>query len=220
MFAGHFGVAAVVKSKTPELPLWTLLVSTQLIDILFVPFSLAQLEYMEPIGEGGYGKMMIYAFYTHSLVGALLLSILAGGLAWKIWGKKSGMIIGAITFSHWTLDVIVHRPDMPISPGNIGQLPPFGLGLWESVSASLFIEFLLIAVGSTFYFRYAIRSSGPAKKKGDCSRMHHDNLSLSLFMYRCILIAKTRHVSQLRTCKYLYIKPKSSLIIDYYICIQ
>jgi membrane-bound metal-dependent hydrolase YbcI (DUF457 family) len=121
MFAGHFGVAAVVKSKTPELPLWTLLVSTQLIDILFIPFSLAGLEYMEPIGEGGFGHMMIYAFYTHSLVGALLLSIIAGGLAWKIWSKKSGMIIGGIAFSHWILDVIVHRPDMPIFPGNIGQ---------------------------------------------------------------------------------------------------
>ena len=165
MFAGHFGVAAMVKRKTPELPLWTLLISTQLIDILFIPFSLAGLEYMEPIGEGGYGNMTIYAFYTHSLVGALLLSILAGGLAWKIWGKKSGMIIGAVAFSHWILDVIVHRPDMPILPGNIGQLPLLGLGLWESVSVSLFIEFLLIAVGSIFYFRYAIQSSGPGRKR-------------------------------------------------------
>jgi hypothetical protein len=165
MFAGHFGVAAVVKSKTPELPLWTLLVSTQLLDILFVPFSLAGIEYMEPIGEGGYGNMMIYAFYTHSLVGALLLSILAGGISRKFWGKKSGMIIGAVAFSHWILDVIVHRPDMPILPGNVGQLPLLGLGLWESVSMSLFLEFLLIAVGCFFYFRYAVHSSGPVRRK-------------------------------------------------------
>ena len=182
MFAGHFGVAAVVKSKTPELPLWTLLVSTQLIDILFVPFSLAGLEYMEPIGEGGYGNMMIYAFYTHSLVGALLLSILAGGLAWKIWGKKSGMIIGGIAFSHWTLDVIVHRPDMPILPGNIGQLPLLGLGLWESVSVSLFIEFLLIAVGSIFYFRYAIRSSGPGRRKKGIAA----GCVMTIFLFLCL----------------------------------
>jgi hypothetical protein len=165
MFAGHFGVAAVVKSKTPELPLWTLLVSTQLIDILFVPFSLAGIESIEPIGEGGYGKMMIYAFYTHSLVGALLLSILAGGIAWKIWGKKSGMIIGTVAFSHWILDVIVHRPDMPILPGNFGQLPLLGFGLWESLALSLFLEFLLIALGSFFYFRYAVQSSGPQRKR-------------------------------------------------------
>lgn len=165
MFAGHFGIAAVIKSKTPELPLWTLLVSTQLIDILFIPFNLVGLEYMEPIGEGGYGSMMIYAFYTHSLVGALFLSILTGGLAWKIWGKKSGMIIGGITFSHWILDVIVHRPDMPILPGNIGQLPLLGLGLWESFAVSFFLELLLIVLGAFFYFRYAVQSSAPERRK-------------------------------------------------------
>ena len=165
MFAGHFGVAAVVKSKIPELPLWTLLVSTQLIDILFILFSLAGIEFMESIGEGGYANMMIYAFYTHSLVGALLLSILAGWLAWKIWGKKSGMIIGAVVFSHWILDVIVHRPDMPIFPGNIGQFPLLGLSLWESVSVSIFVEFLLIAAGSFFYFRYTVQSSGAGQRK-------------------------------------------------------
>ncbi|SFL71755.1 hypothetical protein SAMN04487943_103261 [Gracilibacillus orientalis] len=69
MFAGHFGVAAAVKSKNPELPLWSLLVSSQLIDIAFVPFNLAGMESMEPIGEGGYANMIIYALYTLSLVG-------------------------------------------------------------------------------------------------------------------------------------------------------
>jgi hypothetical protein len=182
MFAGHFGVAAVVKSKTPELPLWTLLVSTQLIDILFVPFNIAGLEYMEPIGEGGYGHMMIYAFYTHSLIGALLFSILAGRLAWKIWGKKSGMIIGAVAFSHWILDIIVHRPDMPILPGNIGELPLLGLSLWESVSVSLFIEFLLIAIGSIFYFRYAIRSSGPQRRKKGIAA----GCVMTIFLFLCL----------------------------------
>ncbi|MEH7253144.1 permease [Neobacillus niacini] len=164
MFAGHFGVAAVIKSKTPELPLWSLLVSTQLLDIAFIPFSLAGIETMEPIGEGGYGRMLIYAFYTHSLVGALLLSILAACLAGGLWGKKSGIIIGLVAFSHWILDLFVHRPDMPILPGNIGNFPLLGFGLWESVSVSILIEFLLIAAGSFFYFRYAIQTSSPKLK--------------------------------------------------------
>jgi len=159
MFAGHFGVAAVIKSKTPELPLWSLLVSTQLLDIAFIPFSLAGIETMEPIGEGGYARMIIYAFYTHSFVGALLLSILAACLAGGFWGKKSGIIIGLVAFSHWILDLIVHRPDMPILPGNIGNFPLLGFGLWESVSVSILIEFLLIAAGAIFYFRYSIQTS-------------------------------------------------------------
>ncbi len=161
MFAGHFGVAAAVKSKAPELPVWSLLVSTQLLDIAFIPFYLAGLEYMEPIGEGGYANMMIYAFYTHSLVGALLLSLLFGILGAKFWGKKSGVIIGAVIFSHWILDLLVHRPDIPIFPGNAGNFPLLGLGLWQSVPASILVEFLLIAIGSFLYFKYALKSSGP-----------------------------------------------------------
>ncbi|RDU37863.1 permease [Neobacillus piezotolerans] len=158
MFAGHFGVAAVVKSKTPELPIWSLLVSTQLLDIAFIPFNLAGKESIEPIGDGGYAQMMIYAFYTHSFIGAMLLSILAGFLAVEFWGKKSGVIIGTVAFSHWVLDLIVHRPDLPILPGNAGGLPLLGLGLWDSVFISILIELLLITAGSFYYFRHVLQS--------------------------------------------------------------
>ncbi|MDX8044619.1 permease [Gracilibacillus sp. S3-1-1] len=164
MFAGHFGVAAAVKSKAPKLPLWSLLVSTQLLDIFYILFDLAGLEYMEPIGEGGYASMMIYAFYTHSLVGALILSLLFGFISFKLWDKKSGVIIGAVIFSHWVLDLIVHRPDIAILPGNVGDFPLLGLGLWQSVPASILVEFLLITIGSILYFQYAIKSSGPKHK--------------------------------------------------------
>ncbi|WP_066399620.1 permease [Neobacillus mesonae] len=164
MFAGHFGIAAAVKSKTPELPLWSLLVSTQLLDIAFIPFNLAGMESIEPIGEGGYAKMMIYAFYSHSFIGAMLLSILAGFLAGGFWGKRSGVIIGAVAFSHWVLDLIVHRPDLPILPGNAGGLPLLGLGLWDYVFASILIELLFITTGSIFYFRHVLQSSDPTHK--------------------------------------------------------
>jgi membrane-bound metal-dependent hydrolase YbcI (DUF457 family) len=165
MFAGHFGVAAAVKSKTPELPLWSLIVSSQLLDIAFIPFSLAGIEKIEPLGDGGYGNVMIYAFYTHSLVGSLLLAVIAAGLAGRFWGKKSGIVTGAVVFSHWILDLIVHRPDIPILPGNIGNLPLLGLSLWEFIPASMLIELLLITVGSLFYFRYILKKTTPESKR-------------------------------------------------------
>lgn len=160
MFAGHFGVAAAVKSINPELPLWSLFVSTQLLDIAYIPLDLAGLEAIEPIGDGGYASVMVYAFYTHSLVGALLLSIIAAALAGFFGGKKPGLIIGAVVFSHWILDLIVHRPDLPIFPGNAGHFPLMGLGLWESASAAFVLEFLLLAAGSILYFRNALKSAG------------------------------------------------------------
>ncbi|MFB5086601.1 permease [Psychrobacillus sp. PGGUH221] len=164
MFAGHFGISATVKSKTPETPLWSLIVSTQLLDIVFIPFILVGLENIESIGDGGYGNDMIYAFYTHSLVGSLILSILAALLAKRLWGRKSGIIIGAVVFSHWILDFIVHRPDMPILPGNIGNLPLLGLGLWETVPGSVLLEALLLAIGCFFYFSYALKKEVFAHK--------------------------------------------------------
>jgi hypothetical protein len=165
MFAGHFGISAAVKSKTPETPLWSLIVGSQLLDIAFVLFNLAGLESIQPIGKGGYGNVVINAFYSHSLVGALILSILAGLLAKRFWGKKSGIIIGAVVFSHWILDLIVHRPDMPILPGNIGNMPLLGLGLWETIPGSILVESLLIAVGCFLYFQNAIKKAGSAHKR-------------------------------------------------------
>lgn len=164
MFAGHFGISAAVKSKTPETPLWSLIVSTQLLDIVFIPFNLLGLENIEPIGEGGYGNDMIYAFYTHSLVGSLILSFLAALLAKRFWGRKSGIITGAVVFSHWILDFIVHRPDMPILPGNIGNLPLLGLGLWEMVPGSVLLEAILLTVGCFFYFSYVLQKEGSVHK--------------------------------------------------------
>jgi hypothetical protein len=165
MFAGHFGLAAAVKSKNPDLPLWSLLVSTQLLDIAFIPLNLAGIEKMVPIGDGGYGDTMIYAFYSHSLIGALLLALLAGLVAGKLWGKRSGLITGSVVMSHWILDLFVHHPDMPILPGNLGNLPLLGFGLWGYTFPSMLAEFLLIATGSILYFRYALQNA-TTKTKG------------------------------------------------------
>jgi membrane-bound metal-dependent hydrolase YbcI (DUF457 family) len=156
MFAGHFGLAAAVKAKSPEVPLWALMVSTQLLDIAFVPFLMAGVETMEPIGGGGYGEMIIHANYTHSLIGAMLLSLLAGLLARHFWGGKNGAVITAVAFSHWILDLVVHRSDMAILPGNLGDLPLIGLGLWEFPVMSTIVEALLIVIGTSMYFRHVL----------------------------------------------------------------
>lgn len=160
MLAGHFGLAAAVKAKEPDVPLWALMLSTQLLDILFVPLLLAGVESIEPVGEGGYGEAVIHAHYTHSLLGAVLISILAGIAAWRIWNRRSGIVIGGLTFSHWLLDLLVHRADMPVLPGNFGQLPLLGFRLWEWPFASILAESLLILAGAILYFRSALVRAG------------------------------------------------------------
>ncbi|QBD76343.1 permease [Ktedonosporobacter rubrisoli] len=156
MFAGHFGLAAAVKAKQPEVPLWALMLSTQLLDVIFVPLVLTGVESIDPIGKGGYGEAIIHANYTHSLVGALLIAGCAGLISWRLWGRKGGLLIAGMVFSHWLLDLLVHRSDMPILPGNLGHLPLLGFGLWGSRPISIALEGILIVVGGILYFSSAL----------------------------------------------------------------
>lgn len=161
MIAGHFGLAAGVKSKAPAVPLWALMFATVWLDIVFVPLFLPGIETLStaPGARAGYGGTVIYADYTHSLVGAVLLSVLLGWIASIPWGKFSGMIVGLVSFSHWVLDLIVHRPDLPILPGDLLGLPRLGFGLWRSPVASAAVELAILLAGAYLYWRAALRVS-------------------------------------------------------------
>lgn len=155
MIAGHFGFAAIVKSTEPEAPLWSLMLATVWLDIVFVPLFLLHIETIETVqGTGSvYGGNVIHADYTHSLVGAVLLSGLLGTIAGRFWGKRVGLIVGLVSFSHWALDLVVHRGDMPILPGAVGNLPQFGFGLWRIPTASIVVELALVLIGAWTYWR-------------------------------------------------------------------
>ncbi|MBO9599745.1 MAG: permease [Cohnella sp.] len=166
MFAGHFGLAAGVKAKAPELPLWVLMVSAQLLDLVFIPMAAAGKESMDFTRHGeGYGKAIIHADYTHSLLGALLIAIIAGFICRRIWGARASRIVAGVVFSHWLLDLIVHRADMPLLPGNWGDLPLLGFGAWRSETLSAGLEFILIAAGFAMYVRHALSKAGEEKRK-------------------------------------------------------
>jgi hypothetical protein len=49
MIAGHFGFAALVKSRERSVPLWSLMLGTAWLDILFVPLLLAKVESLQTI---------------------------------------------------------------------------------------------------------------------------------------------------------------------------
>jgi hypothetical protein len=158
MVAGHFGLAAGIKKLAPRLPLWSLLLATFFLDVVFIFFAAAGLERITPADPANpdvYGGSLIQAYYTHSLVGALLISAVTGLFAGWRWGKRGGYVIAGVVFSHWILDLIVHRPDLPILPGNFGNLPLLGFGLWQYPTVSAMIELVLVIGGTWFYYRAA-----------------------------------------------------------------
>jgi hypothetical protein len=168
VIAGHFGFAAIVKDRERSTPLWALMLACQWLDVIFVPLMAAGIETLTPVAgskPGAYGEVVIYADYTHSLVGALVLSALFGGVAGFAWGRRSALVLGAVVFSHWVLDLLCHRGDMPILPGNAGHLPRLGFGLWRVPAAAMTLELLLVVAGAWLYWRAAVavsRASGRA----------------------------------------------------------
>jgi hypothetical protein len=157
VIAGHFGFAAIVKSRETRVPLWALMLATVWLDIVFVPLLMMKIESFKTVPglPGGYGEHIIYADYTHSLVGALVLSLAFGLIFGVRWGKRCAIVLAFVSFSHWLLDLVVHRQDMPILPGNAGNLPRLGFGLWQFKSASIVVELVLVILGAFCYWRAA-----------------------------------------------------------------
>lgn len=166
MIAGHFGFAAAVKSRERAAPTWALMLATVWLDIVFVPLLAMKIEGFTPAADATrkYGGLIIHADYTHSIVGALLLAVIFGVCAAMAWSKRVGMVLGAVVFSHWALDLLVHRADMPVLPANYGDLPKLGFGLWRFPVATAVIELLFVVAGAVLYWRAAREVAGTEKR--------------------------------------------------------
>ena len=165
MIAGHFGFAAMVKSRERTAPLWALMLATVWLDIIFVPLFVLHIETVESVTQhAGYGSAIIHADYTHSIVGMLILSAILGAAFLPGCGKRVAIVIGLVAVSHWALDLVVHRADMPILPANLGNLPRLGFGLWQRPHLAAGIELLLVVGGAILYGRAAREVSLEAGK--------------------------------------------------------
>ena len=160
MIAGHFGFAAAVKSRERQVRLWALMLACVWLDIVFVPLFAAHVETITTAAgtNGGYGSAIIHADYTHSLVGALLLSALFGLVAAFRWTQRTALVLAAVVFSHWVLDLVVHRADLPVLINNAGNLPRFGFGLWRHPVAAMLTELMIVVGGALLYWRAARES--------------------------------------------------------------
>jgi len=151
MFIGHYAVALAAKKAAPKVSLGTLFLSAQLVDLLWPLFLLIGIEHVriDP-GNTAVTPLDFYDYpITHSLLGAMLWS-LAFGSVYYIFRReiKSSSVIALAVFSHWILDLVSHRPDLPLGFGGSAYL---GLGLWNSVPATLAVETLLYASGVALY---------------------------------------------------------------------
>ncbi len=155
MFIGHYVAALGAKKISPKVSLGTLLLASQFIDLLWPIFLLLGLEHVriDP-GNTVFTPLDFYDYpISHSLLAVFGWSLGFGLVYYAV--RRSGrnaVILGALVLSHWVLDFISHRPDLPLIPGGTTRV---GLGLWNSFAASVMVETALFVVGAFLYLRAA-----------------------------------------------------------------
>ncbi len=152
MFIGHFGVGFAAKKVIPKTSLGTLLLASQFIDLLWPFFVIFGIETVavDPGNTAFTPLNFIYYPFSHSLLAVIIWALLFGVIYYFIKRDlKSSLILGILVLSHWILDFITHRPDLPLFFG--GDSPLVGLGLWNSIIATVIIESLIFIVGVYFY---------------------------------------------------------------------
>jgi len=162
MFLGHWAVGFAGKRAAPRVSLGTLFLAAQFLDLLWPTLLLVGVEHVVIAPGTTRVTPLDFTDYpvTHSLAAAVLWGALVGAAHFALRrSRRSALVCAALVPSHWLLDVVVHRPDLPLAPGGGLKL---GLELWRSLPATLAVELALLAVGVAIY----ARSTRPSDRTG------------------------------------------------------
>lgn len=153
MFIGHFGAGFAGKKFSKSVSLGTYFMAAQWVDLIWPILLLLGIEKVEIKQGTTVVTPLDFTYYpfSHSLFGVIVWGILFAVVYFLIGKKlKNALILGALVISHWFLDLLVHIPDLPIFPGYNLKV---GLGIWNSLPATLIVEGLIFTVGVYLYFQ-------------------------------------------------------------------
>lgn len=160
MFTGHYGPSFAGKAldKSGRIPLWLLFIAVQFVDVLWAIFVLMGIEKVRIVpGITAASPLDLYYMpYTHSLVGALGWSLFAFVICQmipRLRGARTGWIVAGSVFSHWILDLVVHRPDLAL----YDSVFKMGFGLWNYAVASYVVEMAVLFGGAVLYLNTVTR---------------------------------------------------------------
>jgi membrane-bound metal-dependent hydrolase YbcI (DUF457 family) len=160
MFIGHFALGFAAKRAAPEVSLGTLFLAAQFVDLLWPTLLLLGIERVE-IDPALSGAPLVFVHYpfSHSLLGALGWGALLTAAYFAVTRRRRGAaVVSLLVVSHWVLDLLVHRPDLPLL---FAGGPTLGLGLWNLPIAAQALEIALFVACFAVYLRTpAGRSAG------------------------------------------------------------
>ncbi len=164
MFVGHYGVSFALKSVDRKIPLWALFIAVQLVDVLWSFFVIVGIEKVRIVpGITASNPLDLYYMpYTHSLIAAIiwsLISLVIYRVLPRLGGRREASFVALAVLSHWFLDLLVHRPDLPL----YADTYKVGLGLWNYPALAFLLEIGLLTTGIILYFRSTVATSPMGK---------------------------------------------------------
>ena len=163
MFLGHFGLGFGAKRAAPVVSLGTFFMAAQFADLLWPTLVLLGIERVElQPGATVVTPLNFVSYpYSHSLLALAVWGLLFGGIYAAIRRSRLPVAItlALLVVSHWVLDYVTHRPDMPLTLNGPQRL---GLGLWNSMQATLAAELAIFVIGVVLY----ARSTAPRDRAG------------------------------------------------------
>src|SRR5918995_1775143 len=150
MFIGHFALGFAAKRVLPRASLATLIAAAQLADLIWPPLVALGLErvVIVPADNALLTLRFLSYPYSHSLLALVLWGVAYGVIAGRRTRDNVAIgVVATLVVSHWVLDFVTHRPDMPLYPGG----PKVGLGLWNHPIATIAVESAMFAVGILIY---------------------------------------------------------------------
>lgn len=142
MLAGHYAAGFVGKAAARSIPLWTLVLACQLVDVIHFVLLLLGIERTTLDATLPTNPLVIeHVPYTHSLLANAGWSALVFAIGWRwLRSRRAAAVLAVVTLSHWFLDVLMHRPDMTLHGGD----PRLGLGLWNHPSVAHTVELVVL----------------------------------------------------------------------------
>lgn len=151
MFIGHYAAGFAAKRAAPRLSLGWALLAAQLVDLIWPIFLLFGIEHVRIApGITAFTPLDFYDYpWTHSLVMCVAWGVALAIVVFLVTKEaRNAVIAGVLVVSHWLLDAVAHRPDLPLVPGGETKI---GLGLWSSITSTVVVELLLFGIGVAVY---------------------------------------------------------------------
>jgi hypothetical protein len=156
MFAGHVGAALAISRIERRVNVGVFVAAALLLDIVLWVFVMLGWESVTIPADFASTHQPEFAFpYSHGLLASLAWSALAGTTTFACYSRlqdarmRAAALVAAAVFSHWLLDALVHRPELPLMGA---ASPAVGLGLWQHMPVALAVEAVVLLAGVCLFF--------------------------------------------------------------------